>query len=358
MPAALVLARVLGVTPREVLVLLKSPRVLPIELDPEAAERTREALGKHGLSAELVEVPPTKSRCASHPSLTGDLPCEDCRALVCPLCVPLCRACADRRASKARWKRARVAVLLVVLAVVAGAALLRQRKLDRRTLWVMPVRVSVTLASTEAPSEPVIAAWREGLASLDAWFADEARRRSLRLERPVHFELAPSVVQIDVPRPPDAASGEWLRDSQEALAFRSQLEAIAGQGGAQGRFDVQLVVALRADGARRVEGLGEAGGSIGLVDGNAGDTQVTLELVAVAHELLHCLGASDAYDPNGHALPRGVLEPDRGFPQRYAEVMVGEVPLTAASGRVPKSLEEVRIGDETAREIGWTALER
>jgi hypothetical protein len=332
---------------------MERTRVLPFELDAAGVEGACAALRTHGLEVEPVEVPPTTSRCPAHPALTGDVACADCRTLVCPLCAPCCRACTARRASKARWKRGRVAVLLVVLVGVAGFGALKQRALARRTEWARPLRVSVTLASLGTPDPSVIAAWREGLASLDAWFAAEAERHGLRIDQPVRLELAPVTVEADVPLPPDGARGEWLSQSQEALSFRSRLETLAARGEAQGTFDVRLVVALRDDTAHRVEGLGEAGGTVGLVEGNAGDTELTLELVAVAHELLHCLGAKDAYDEQGHALPRGIVEPELGFPQRFAEVMVGEVPLGPAEGRVPKSLGEVRIGDQTAEEVGW-----
>jgi hypothetical protein len=205
----------------------------------------------------------------------------------------------------------------------------------------------VVLVSTEPVSAEETAAWERGLEELDAWFHEEGARRELPLEFPVHFELAPKPLVAEVPAPPEDG-GDW----KDAIALRSRLKSLAEQGH-PGLFDVRLVVALRRKEARRVEGLGEAGGTIGLIDGNAGDTELTLELIALAHELLHCLGASDAYDEQGHALPRGIVEPERGFPQRFAEVMVGEVPIGPGAGRIPKSLTEVRIGDETAREVGW-----
>jgi hypothetical protein len=204
----------------------------------------------------------------------------------------------------------------------------------------------VVLVSTEPVSSEVTAAWERGLEELDHWFHTEAVRRELPLDPPAHFELAPTPLVAEVPTPPE--NGDW----KDAIELRSKLRSLAEQGH-PGNFDVRLIVALRNNEARRVEGLGEAGGSIGLIDGNAGDTKITLELVALAHEFLHCLGAKDAYDEQGHALPRGIVEPERGYPQNFAEVMVGEVPLTPNQGRIPKSLDEVRIGDETAREVGW-----
>lgn len=346
MPAALALARLLKITPREALKLLAEPRILPAELDDAAAQ----TLSQHGISATPVTVPPTTSRCATHPSLTGEAPCEDCRTLVCPLCLPHCRTCSARRSTATRWKRVRVAVLLTVLLSLGTWGALRQRKLAQRNAWLKPIRVSVVLASAEPIDTTVTTAWSDGLASLNEWFTAEAERLGLQLPNPIHFELAPTTVLAEVPSPPAEGSGEWLRDSQEAISLRSTLKTIAERGQAVGVFDLQLLIALRSanGGAHQVEGLGEAGGTIGLVEGTIGDTALTLELVAAAHEVLHCLGAKDGYDAQGHALPRGIIEPG------FAEVMVGEVPLGPNQGRIPKSLSEVRVGEETAREIGWS----
>lgn len=41
------------------------------------------------------------------------------------------------------------------------------------------------------------------------------------------------------------------------------------------------------------------------------------------------------------------------FPQRQAELMVGEVPLGPARGRLPRSADELGVGPVTAAEIGW-----
>jgi hypothetical protein len=342
------LARLLQVTPREALALLSEARVLPAELDEATAAATSDTLRRHGVTVAAIEVPRSTSRCTAHPSLTGDAPCEDCRTLVCPLCLPFCRACLARREKATRWKRMRVAVLLTLLVGIATWGALRQRKLERRTEWKKTLRISVVLVSTEPVAGDVTAAWERGLEDLDTWFREEASRRELPLEVPVHFELAPKPAIAEVPSEPEAGASDW----RDAIALRSKLKSLA-ESGHPGLFDVRLIVALRKNDTRRVEGMGEAGGTIGLVDGNAGDTELTLELVALAHELLHCLGAQDAYDEQGHALPRGIVEPERDFPQRFAEVMVGEVPLAPGQGRIPRSLDEVRIGDETAREVGW-----
>lgn len=354
MPAALALARTLHITPREALVLLRNARTLPAEFDANTAQALATSLKAAGVDATPIDVPPSSSRCDAHPSLTGELPCDDCRTLICPLCAPQCRTCAARRATTARWKRLRVVVLLTVLLGVAVWGALRQRSLNRRNAWLRPLRVSVVLVSPRTLSSEELLTWNDGTRDLERWFSDEAERLGFRFDQPFSIQLAPNVVNENAPSPPET-SGEWVNDSRAALDLRDQLEALATRGGG-GQSDLRIVVALRdrGDSPHRVEGVGEAGGSVGLVEGSVGDVKLTLELLAIAHELLHLVGAKDAYDAEGHAItPRGLAEPELGDAQHHAEVMVGEVPTGPHEGRLPTSLSEVRIGEVTAREIGW-----
>ncbi|MGV3621115.1 MAG: hypothetical protein ACO1OB_09880 [Archangium sp.] len=347
--AVMLVARTLRITPRDAQVLLATARVLPADLDAAAANALAD-----GLQAALVDVPPSSSRCASHPTLTTDASCESCSRSVCPLCVPRCADCQSKQHKSASWKRVRVAVLLLVLAGVGVWGLFRHRELERRHAWLKPLRVTVVLASSQPVDERTRDAWNDGVKRLETWFADEAERHRFRFSRPLTFELAPENVNAEAPTLP-SSTGEWLADSQSALELRNQLQVLVEQSGA-GEHDLSIVVGLRkaSGAAHRVEGLGEASGSTGLVDGTNGDTAITLELLAVAHELLHLLGAKDGYDEDGHARPqRGFAEPDLGYAQQFAEVMVGEIPVSATEGKLPTSLQQVRIGDVTALEIGW-----
>jgi hypothetical protein len=162
----------------------------------------------------------------------------------------------------------------------------------------------------------------------------------------------PEVREVTL-EPPPAATGAWLADSRAAYTYSQQVAPLVAKTG-----DVRLLVVLGSGtfGQGRVEGIAERGGELGVVFASAQDTALTLELMAVAHETLHCLGALDAYDDEGRALvPQGLAEPTASplYPQRAAEVMVGEVPLSPTSGRLPKSLDEVEIGPTTAAAIGW-----
>ena len=80
--------------------------------------------------------------------------------------------------------------------------------------------------------------------------------------------------------------------------------------------------------------------------------------MVIAHELLHTLGATDKYDlrSNQPAHPDGFAEPDREplYPQSFAELMGGRIPVSSAESTTPESLQQVIVGAKTASEIGWT----
>jgi hypothetical protein len=107
------------------------------------------------------------------------------------------------------------------------------------------------------------------------------------------------------------------------------------------------------------EGRSQQGGRVGIVevelDTDAEGAQ--LPLVVVAHELLHTLGATDKYDvATGRSLvPLGLAETDRVplYPQRYAEIMSRNRPISATEEKVPDGFAQIAVGPATAREIGW-----
>jgi hypothetical protein len=243
-------------------------------------------------------------------------------------------------------------VLLLVLAGVGFGGALKTRRLARRTDWSRPVQVSVTLTSAQPVSQAVQAAWERQLEKLTDWTAAQAASHGLPLARPIVFRLTPEVRDVTL-EPPPSATGDWLADSRASYAYSQRVAPLVAKTG-----DVRLLVVLGsgAFGQGLVEGIAERGGELGVVFASAQDTELTLELMAVAHETLHCLGALDAYDDAGRALvPQGLVAPTASplYPQRAAEVMVGEVPLSPTSGRLPKSLEELEIGPTTAAAIGW-----
>jgi hypothetical protein len=79
--------------------------------------------------------------------------------------------------------------------------------------------------------------------------------------------------------------------------------------------------------------------------------------VVIVHEMLHTLGATDKYDPvTEHPVyPDGYVDPGQQplYPQYRAEIMAGSIPLSETRSKLPRNLNEVEIGAQTAVEINW-----
>ncbi len=260
------------------------------------------------------------------------------------------------------WAKWRVGLLVAVLIVVAAWAGGVQKFRRSRAHWNRPLEVAIVLLAPAGIDEARVARLRDALGDLDGRLSAEFLRYrtggppfSFSLVGPIPFEGALPFTP-ESPGIVDRARHAWrlwrtLRGIHAASGFDPKpydariylvLEPATSSGGAVTTF---------------AEGSGDVGGEVGFVRAAAGSNDAVLALTAVAHELLHCLGATDKYDASGHAvLPDGLAEPELSpqLPQRYAEWMVGEVPTGPGQGRLPSSLAELRVGPVTAREIGWT----
>ncbi len=355
-PAALVLARVCQLERSVAQVLVARLGVLPRAFEEPAAQALIEQLRAAGVEAQTLPGPPTAARrCGVHPSLEGTSACRECGASMCVACVledarPQCEACRAKQRRRLAFRNVRVGVLLVFLGSVGLWALSRQLRLDRRTNWQRPLTVSVVLVTQAEPGSALTGRWEAAAEALTEWFTTEwARYRPPGAQPPVRFVLEQVARVETLPVAPE--------DTQGTVAFERQLNDIDTQVGVR-RNDATVYVALSAavERSARVEGIGEAGGRRGLIYADLNATEVTLESVALAHELLHCLGASDKYDAEGHAAgAAGLVAPLQVplYPQPGGEVMVGEVATGPHNGEPIRSLREVHVGPVTAREIRW-----
>lgn len=255
--------------------------------------------------------------------------------------------------------RIRVLALLAALAVAAAWAAGVRRDRRARTAWDRTLDVSVVLLVRGPAEGPGAARVAAGLPGLAARLAEERERHAGPGPAPFAFAVRGPVAWAGA-FPVELPAGGLLARARHALeVWRTLRAAEAAAGPADGPADARLYLLLdpgRAGGRGYAEGAGARGGEVGLVRAWVEGADASLALSALGHELLHCLGASDKYDGAGHAVPPGGLaEPDREppYPQRFAEWMVGEVPLGPGQGRVPASLAELAVGPETAREIGW-----
>jgi hypothetical protein len=250
-----------------------------------------------------------------------------------------------------------VGALFVVAAWAGGVHRIRAA----RVKWDRPVEVAVVLLSATDIDALGVARLDDGLRELEGRLSAEfARYRggggtpfSFRLVGPVSFNGTLSFTPESPGMVDRATHAVRLWRTLRGIHAAARFDPVPYDA----RIYLLIEPATVPEGTRTfAEGSGAVGGDVGLVRAAAGSDDAVLALTAVAHELLHCLGASDKYDPAGHALaPDGLAEPDLSpqYPQRYAEWMVGEVPVGPGQGRIPSSLAEIRVGPATAREIGW-----
>ncbi len=98
-------------------------------------------------------------------------------------------------------------------------------------------------------------------------------------------------------------------------------------------------------------------GLIGIIHARAFNNQNKQNNIVIAHEMMHIFSAADKYNlTSGNVLfPSGYAEPEKTprYPQRMAEIMAIRIPINKNRFILPRSLKDMRVGDVTAKEIGW-----
>jgi hypothetical protein len=253
------------------------------------------------------------------------------------------------------WKLIRIGLLLLVLAIVAQNAWLASSRTAewKRSLHVViyPIRADDAPASARYVSQLRKSAFEP----LEDFFRTEAKRYDVALAEPVELFLAPAIAS---PPPPAPFGGNVFRIILWSLQLRYWAWWHDTYKGA--RPDVRLFILYHEPVAGSVlpHSTGLQKGMIGVVNAVAASDYEGSNNAVIGHELLHTLGATDKYDPNGGApiFPGGYADPDANprLPQRRAEIMAGRIPISATQAEMPASMRQVVIGGATAREINWT----
>lgn len=254
------------------------------------------------------------------------------------------------------WKRIRVLLLLLVLAFVAADQLYtRVRSTNwERTQWL--VLYPVNADGSSASAEYIAGLKEEDFSSIEHFMNEEAERYGLPLQQPIAIKLGP-VVNEAPPAPPP--NGNPFEVAWWSLKFRY---FSATHNDYHGPVNQQLYLNYYAPGKnkRLSHSVGLQKGLTGIVNVFADSRMRRQNHVIIAHEMLHLFGASDKYHPatNYPLYPIGFAEPDRAplYPQRWAEIMGGRLPLSEQRADIPASLDQVLIGDATALEINWFSI--
>ena len=252
------------------------------------------------------------------------------------------------------WRAIRIGLLLFVLAVVAqNAWLSRARTAEwKRSLHVVIYPIPVDAAAT---SGRYVGELRKPVFEpIEEFFRVEGKQYAVSLAEPVEVFLAPPILST----PPAAPfGGNALQVIWWSLSLRAWAWWNDSYKGA--KPDVRLFVLYHdpVAGTRLPHSTGLQKGLIGLVNAVADDDYEGSNNVVIAHELLHTLGATDKYDPDGNrpVFPDGYADPQSSprLPQRRAEIMAGRIPISETEAVMPTTMRQVVIGAKTASEINW-----
>lgn len=252
------------------------------------------------------------------------------------------------------FRRARIAVLLYVLLLVTAA---QYFSAARTTDWDSTLWVDVYPLTDESSvaRDYVAKLTLDELADIETFFAREARRHGLPLERPFRLNLAPPLERAlpSLPARPSALDTILWSLRMRWLAMRLQWDS------PRPAADI-TVFAVYHDGAAALDrSVALEKGLIAVANVFAARDARGSNQVVIAHELLHTLGASDKYVPatNLPRVPDGLAAPSASplYPQRNAELMAGRIAVSATTAETPASLDAVMIGPLTAAEIGWAS---
>jgi hypothetical protein len=253
------------------------------------------------------------------------------------------------------WRRLRIAILLVILLFVA-----LNTYFDRvySTDWNIPLRIAtypISADGSDVTARYIQQQPAEALQRVETFFEQEAKHYGLQMERPIRLTLAPQLSQTPPALEPRAGR---LSVALWSLRMRYWAWRVAELPGPAP--DIKLFVLYHdpAISPAVPHSVGLQKGLFGVVHVFADSAMKGSNDTVIAHELLHTLGATDKYDlrTNQPALPDGYAEPAREplYPQSFAELMGGRIPMSRSESTTPESLQQVMVGAKTAREIGWS----
>ena len=252
------------------------------------------------------------------------------------------------------FKAIRVALLLFILFLIAGVAWVTKYRALKWDTSLDVVIYPINADNSEVTRAYLAELRQENFQPIATMMRDEAKRYGVASVEPIRVWLAP---EIDAMPPLPVSGGNVFTVMMWSLKLRywaSQHDQFSGN-----KPNIRLF-ALYHDPARRLSlahSLGLEKGMLGVANVFASRRQDGGNNVVLAHEMLHTLGATDKYDLQTALplFPGGFAEPEKNprFPQEFAELMGGRVPLSEAHAEIPEDLSFCMVGAATARELRW-----
>lgn len=194
----------------------------------------------------------------------------------------------------------------------------------------------------------------DSYADIEAWIAREAKRYQLALDRPLQIALGDRVDSMPpaLPENQNMLSVLWWGLRLRHWVFFNTPDDQSNLR----RIRVFVAYHAGEDDKPLQHSVGLQKGLIGVVHAFSLQQQNAQNNIVIAHEILHTVGATDKYAWGGApAFPQGFANARRVplYPQRYAEIMAGKIPVSPYSSYMATSLRSTQINPITAQEIAW-----
>lgn len=251
------------------------------------------------------------------------------------------------------WRKLRIVILLLILATVVQQAWLEKNDLNWEHNFYVAV-YPVNADGSSKVSDYLRTLTREDFEPLAEYYAQQAAPYKLGFRRPIEVQLGALVNDIPTESP---KNGSVLDTMMWSLKFKYFAWQHSPKVNVKPEIRLYLLYYDPATHPRLSHSTALNRGRIGLLNLFGDSSYAKQNLVIVAHELLHTLNATDKYDLHTTlpSYPDGFAEPNKSplYPQDFAELMGGRVPIDESHAEIPKNLQHTLISEKTAREIGW-----
>lgn len=351
------------------------PAEVLVTSDAEAARALLAKLHETGAIAVVIEAA-DDAICRLHPPQLLGRTCRVCGEPVCAVCrldakgKRLCRACFAKEAGRERVRRVRRSFAILVFATFCYFALqywqTERARLDPGGI----INVAVyQFAPAELLGDNAIHRLNDpdglwGLSRIAEWYSAELRRYTGEQRAAIRIRsFGPWSVEVQPPAL-ESEGAPWWKLAWSAYQYPRYFHALARDLGQDpDDYDARIYLIYSADsGDTAAHSRGSATGRVAISYISTTDPNPAYAQVTVAHELGHILGAADQYDPDHFRpiFPEGFVEPHREprFPQRFGEVMAVDRPVSKDTEAEVTTLDELRVGYQTAGQFGWISLEQ
>ncbi len=344
--------------------------------DRAEADSLAERLRNEGATVALMSTGGGSVVCPRHPPQLLGRHCRNCGVDICAKCrldadgSRLCPACGRVEKRKTQNRRLRILFSVFLFSVFVYGAVQWQRGEKEHLDFTEGVDVAVfQFVSPADLDHPVVRALNSvdgpyGLGRIADWYTEEYARYTHSSERPIRVHTFGPWSDALVPPTLAEEGAPWWQSAWSASSYVRYWHGLAREHGAEpDDWDARLYVVYgREAGDLAADSRGSNQGRVAVTFVSLDDPNAAYAQLTLAHELGHVFGAADQYDPESFlsVAPEGLAEPllTPLYPQRYAELMAVDRPVAPDREAEVRSLDDVRVGYQTAGSMRWIEQEQ